>query len=130
MSQFLFREDLGCLFSFSMGANSPYQVNHGRNIKNIKHTGVQHQKSKFFFLYYLGDFWEEGELFTPQTIICLMASLLSAWWHRSSSSLEYIYIYIFIINIYSNCPGSIVRGSVGMALLALSQFCRFNEKLI
>jgi len=40
-----------------------------------------------------------------------------------------IYIFYFI-NIYSNCPGLIVRGSVGMALLALSQFCRFNKNSI
>ena len=38
-------------------------------------------------------------------------------------------IYFILLNIYSNCPGSIVRESVGMALLALSQFCRFNGKI-
>ena len=78
----------------TMGAIGPVS-------KNIKRTGVQHQKSKFFFLYYLGDLWEEGELFTPRTIICLMASLLSAWWHTLSS--PFGMDIFFIINFHSNC---------------------------
>jgi len=99
--------------------------------KNIKRTGVQHQKSKFFFSLLFGGFLGGGGVIYPPNnympngifVECLVAHIIKSFWNG------YIYIF-FYINFHSNCPGLIVRGSVGKALLALSQFCRFNGKTI
>ena len=83
----------------------------------------------FFFFLYWGSLGRGGVIYPPNNYMpggifveCLVAQNYQVLWNW--------YIYFILLNIYSNCPGSIVRGSVGKALLALSQFCRFNGKTI
>ena len=83
----------------------------------------------FFSLLFGGSLGGGGVIYPPNNYMpngifveCLVAHIIKFFWNG--------YIYIFYINFHSNCPGLIVRGSVGKALLALSQFCRFNGKTI